>query len=96
MLFLADAAIDVLHIEHPDWPMTFDEDPAQSEATRRELLGRAADEGLLVDRDARARRRHRGAGRRRLPVQLSLRRCGWGAGRASASAPPAAASGPRP
>ena len=47
-LFLADAAIDVLHIEHPDWPMTFDEDPAQSEATRRELLGRAADEGLLV------------------------------------------------
>ena len=48
VLFLADAAIDVLHIEHPDWPMTFDEDPAQSAATRRELLGRAADEGLLV------------------------------------------------
>ena len=48
VLFLADAVIDVLHVEHPDWPMTFDEDPAQSEATRRALLGRAADEGLLV------------------------------------------------
>jgi glyoxylase-like metal-dependent hydrolase (beta-lactamase superfamily II) len=47
-LYLADAIIDVLHAEHPDWPMTFDVDGARAAETRRALLGRAADEGLVV------------------------------------------------
>jgi glyoxylase-like metal-dependent hydrolase (beta-lactamase superfamily II) len=47
-LFLADAIVDPRHVEHPDWTMAFDEDPDANVRTRRELLGRAADEGLVV------------------------------------------------
>jgi glyoxylase-like metal-dependent hydrolase (beta-lactamase superfamily II) len=47
-LFLADAVVDPRHIEHPEWTMRFDEDPDANVRTRRELLGRAAEEGLVV------------------------------------------------
>jgi glyoxylase-like metal-dependent hydrolase (beta-lactamase superfamily II) len=47
-LYLADAIVDELHAEHPDWAMSFEPDPVAVQRTRRELLGRAADEGLLV------------------------------------------------
>lgn len=48
VLFLADAIVDPRHVEHPDWTMAFDEDPDANVRTRVELLGRAADEGLVV------------------------------------------------
>jgi glyoxylase-like metal-dependent hydrolase (beta-lactamase superfamily II) len=48
VLFLADAIVDPRHAAHPDWTMAFDEDPDANVRTRVELLGRAADEGLLV------------------------------------------------
>jgi glyoxylase-like metal-dependent hydrolase (beta-lactamase superfamily II) len=47
-LYLADVVIDELHAEHPDWSMQFDADPLVAVETRRQLLGRAADEDLLV------------------------------------------------
>ena len=48
LLFLADAIVDPRHVEHPEWAMAFDEDQETVVRTRRELLGRAADEGLTV------------------------------------------------
>ncbi len=47
-LYLTDAVLDELHVEHPAWTMQFDADPALVPETRRRLLGRAADEGLIV------------------------------------------------
>lgn len=47
-IYLADAIVDELHVEHPGWTMEFDEDPAVTVETRLRLLGRAADEGLMV------------------------------------------------
>ena len=47
LLCLGDAAAHPLHIEHPDWHMAFDQDPAIL-ATRRRLYDRAASEHALV------------------------------------------------
>ena len=47
-LYLADVVVDELAIEHPDWGMAFDDDPATAAATRRALLERASAERLLV------------------------------------------------
>ncbi len=47
-LYLADVVIDELHAEHPDWTMEFDADPLVTVETRQRLLGRAADEELIV------------------------------------------------
>ena len=47
-LYLSDAMADELHAVHPDWAMSFEPDAAIVAATRRRLLGRAADEGLVV------------------------------------------------
>jgi glyoxylase-like metal-dependent hydrolase (beta-lactamase superfamily II) len=49
MLHVGDAAADpVLHLEHPDWFISFVSWPAQEMLTRREIFNRAADENLLV------------------------------------------------
>ena len=47
-LFLADAIVDPLHVEHPEWTMAFDDDPQLNVATRRALLGDAADTGRVI------------------------------------------------
>ena len=47
-LFLADAIVHPLHVEHPDWTMAFDDDPVLNIATRRALLSDAADTGRVV------------------------------------------------
>lgn len=38
----------VVHFALPDAAMSYDVDPVQATATRKEILGRAADTGLLV------------------------------------------------
>jgi glyoxylase-like metal-dependent hydrolase (beta-lactamase superfamily II) len=43
-----DAAHHPLELEHPDWSPTFDADRAQSAETRRALVERIEDEGLVV------------------------------------------------
>ena len=47
-LFLADAVVDPRHVEHPEWTMAFDDDPAVNVATRRALLGEAATTGRVI------------------------------------------------
>jgi glyoxylase-like metal-dependent hydrolase (beta-lactamase superfamily II) len=48
LLFLADAVMNPIHFPRPDLVGTVDNDPSEVEKTRRRLLGRAADEHLLV------------------------------------------------
>jgi glyoxylase-like metal-dependent hydrolase (beta-lactamase superfamily II) len=48
LLFLADAVMNPIHFSRPDLVGTVDNDPGEVEKTRRRLLGRAADEHLLV------------------------------------------------
>jgi glyoxylase-like metal-dependent hydrolase (beta-lactamase superfamily II) len=48
VLYLADVVADELHVEHPGWVMAFDRDPERNVRTRAALLGRAADEELVV------------------------------------------------
>ncbi len=49
LLHVADAATQaVLHLEHPDWFAGSDNWPVPSVLSRRQLLDRAAAEGLLV------------------------------------------------
>lgn len=49
LLFTADAANHfVLHFQRPDWLFSFDAIPELTTATRQQLLGRAADEGLKI------------------------------------------------
>jgi glyoxylase-like metal-dependent hydrolase (beta-lactamase superfamily II) len=47
-MFLADAVLHEVGFEHPEWTSAIDVDPDLAIETRRALLGRAADEGLLV------------------------------------------------
>jgi glyoxylase-like metal-dependent hydrolase (beta-lactamase superfamily II) len=47
-LFLTDAVLHEVGFEHPQWTSAIDVDPPLAAATRRALLERAADEGLLV------------------------------------------------
>jgi glyoxylase-like metal-dependent hydrolase (beta-lactamase superfamily II) len=48
LLALSDAFGHAIHVEHPEWTSAVDLLPDQTVATRRRLLGRAADEGTLV------------------------------------------------
>jgi glyoxylase-like metal-dependent hydrolase (beta-lactamase superfamily II) len=48
LLFLADAVMNPIHFPRPDLVGTVDNDPGEVEKTRRRLLGRAADEDILV------------------------------------------------
>jgi glyoxylase-like metal-dependent hydrolase (beta-lactamase superfamily II) len=45
---LVDLVLLPVHVEHPEWCAAFDIDPETLVASRRRLLGRAADEGSLV------------------------------------------------
>jgi glyoxylase-like metal-dependent hydrolase (beta-lactamase superfamily II) len=47
-LFLADAVLHEASFEHPEWTSPIDADPVVAIQTRRALLGRAADERLLI------------------------------------------------
>lgn len=47
-IYVADAIVDELHAEHPEWTMSFDEDPPLAVQTRIRLLRRAADQGLVL------------------------------------------------
>ena len=48
LLHLADAAIHPLFLERADWASTYDFEPEQAVAVKRQLLDRAATEGALV------------------------------------------------
>lgn len=49
LLLMADTANHhVFSLAHPDWEVSFDFDKAQAAATRRRLLGMAADDGIPV------------------------------------------------
>jgi glyoxylase-like metal-dependent hydrolase (beta-lactamase superfamily II) len=48
LLYVSDAALHPIHLEHPGWHPAFDFAPQQAEATRRKLLQRAAAEKLLM------------------------------------------------
>lgn len=47
LIFTADAVAHRLHLSHPEWTIRLDVDPVQAVRTRRALLDRAADEGIL-------------------------------------------------
>ena len=48
LLFISDTALHPIHLEQPGWFTVFDLVPEQAEATRRQLLRRAATEKALV------------------------------------------------
>jgi glyoxylase-like metal-dependent hydrolase (beta-lactamase superfamily II) len=48
VVWAGDAIVTILGASHPHWSSAADMDPATSEATRRALLARAADEGLTL------------------------------------------------
>jgi glyoxylase-like metal-dependent hydrolase (beta-lactamase superfamily II) len=48
LLDLGDAAVHPLHLEHPAWHNGFDHAAAQAVVTRRDLIDRAAKEGMHV------------------------------------------------
>ncbi len=48
LLHLVDLVLLPTHVEHPEWCAAFDLDPETLAASRRRLLGRAADEQALV------------------------------------------------
>jgi glyoxylase-like metal-dependent hydrolase (beta-lactamase superfamily II) len=48
LLYISDAALHPLHLEHPDWSTAFDLEREQALASRRLLLERAAATGALV------------------------------------------------
>lgn len=48
LLYISDAAIHPIHLEHPDWYPLYDLDPKQAIASKRMLFDRAARRGSLV------------------------------------------------
>ncbi|MFL5790197.1 MAG: MBL fold metallo-hydrolase [Actinomycetota bacterium] len=48
LLWAGDAVISQLNVPHPEWVSAADMDGAANEATRRALLARAADHGLVL------------------------------------------------
>ncbi len=48
LLWAGDAIVSPLNAPHPEWVSAADMDPSGSEATRRALLARAADEELTL------------------------------------------------
>ena len=48
LLWAGDAIVSQLNALHPEWVSAADMDPAGNEATRRSLLARAAERGLLL------------------------------------------------
>jgi glyoxylase-like metal-dependent hydrolase (beta-lactamase superfamily II) len=47
-LYVADAFVHELQLDHPDWTAAFDTDAADTVATRRRLLDRAVERGAIV------------------------------------------------
>ena len=48
LLYVSDAALHPIHLEHPDWYPTWDLEPEWALATRRRLFDRAADHALVL------------------------------------------------
>lgn len=48
LLWAGDAIVATPNVAHPDWVSAADMDPRRNEATRRALLGRAADDRWLL------------------------------------------------
>ncbi|HWT23882.1 MAG TPA: MBL fold metallo-hydrolase [Solirubrobacteraceae bacterium] len=48
LLYISDAALHPLHLEHPDWASGFEIDAPRALESRRRLFDRAADGGSLV------------------------------------------------
>ncbi|MBN2177162.1 MAG: MBL fold metallo-hydrolase [Demequinaceae bacterium] len=48
VLHTGDAVLNIVYIEHPEWVASFELLPEDVVASRRALLGRAADEGLVL------------------------------------------------
>jgi glyoxylase-like metal-dependent hydrolase (beta-lactamase superfamily II) len=48
LLYISDAVLHPLHLEHPAWRPVFDRLPEQAEGSKRMLFDRAADRGSLV------------------------------------------------
>lgn len=48
LLYLSDAAIHPIHLEHPDWHPIWDYDPAAAVAAKRRLCDRAASDRSLI------------------------------------------------
>src|SRR5439155_5657036 len=48
LLYVSDAAIHPIHLEHPDWHPVWDHDPEGALATKRRLFDRASTDGSIV------------------------------------------------
>jgi glyoxylase-like metal-dependent hydrolase (beta-lactamase superfamily II) len=48
LMYISDAALHPIHLEHPEWHPIWDLDPTAAVATKRELLDRAAADDALV------------------------------------------------
>jgi glyoxylase-like metal-dependent hydrolase (beta-lactamase superfamily II) len=48
VLYVADAFVHELQLEHPDWTAAFDADADATVATRRRLLDHAVEKGAVV------------------------------------------------
>jgi glyoxylase-like metal-dependent hydrolase (beta-lactamase superfamily II) len=48
LLYVSDAALHPIHLEHPDWRPVWDLDPDDAIASRRRLFDHAASEGSLL------------------------------------------------
>ena len=48
LLVVGDALVHPLHVQYPDWNFIADTLFSQTDTTRRGLLSRAADDGMLV------------------------------------------------
>jgi glyoxylase-like metal-dependent hydrolase (beta-lactamase superfamily II) len=48
LLYISDAALHPIHLEHPDWHPVFDRDPELAAKSRRRLFDDAADQNTLV------------------------------------------------
>ena len=48
LLYISDAAVHPIHIEHPDWHPVWDQDREHAAATKRHLFDTAANEGALM------------------------------------------------
>ena len=48
LLYISDAALHPIHLEHPDWHPIWDQDRDRAAASKRRLFDHAADTGALV------------------------------------------------
>lgn len=48
LLYVSDAALHPIHLEHPDWRPVWDQDPEDALASRRRMFDQAASRGSMV------------------------------------------------